>query len=101
MAKLVEVKRHGKAKTGKPKKRYEYSPTELAELKKIGLGISGLIAQTGSSVERFAYETGLGKGHLSRIIRGQANVRYSTLRTIAKGLGIKDVPSLLFKVLDR
>ena len=99
MAKLVEAKIGGPNEKKGRKKRFEYSSAETAELKKLGRGIAFFISKSGKSTEKFAYETGLGKGHLSRIVRGQSDIRYCTLRTIAKGLGFKDVPSFLSEVL--
>jgi predicted transcriptional regulator len=100
MPKLVELsatfKRGGKTSI---KKKYEYSAIERADLVKIGAGIEKLIRKSGKSVEKFAYEMGLGKGNLSRIVHGRSDVRYCTLRTIAKGLDFKDVPTLLSQIL--
>jgi hypothetical protein len=99
MAKLVQAKSDGLNDKKGRKKRFEYSAAETAELKKLGRGIAFFISKSGKSTEKFAYETGLGKGHLSRIVRGQSDIRYCTLRTIAKGLGFKDVPSFLSEIL--
>lgn len=99
MPKLNSNKNDGQTSAAKRAKRYEYTSAELAELKKIGLGIALFISKSGKSVEKFAYEHGLGKGHLSRIIRGKADLRYCTLRTIARGLGFKDVSSFLSEIL--
>lgn len=97
MPKLVDASTTA-ARAGK-KKKYEYSTVERSELKKIGIGIEKLIRKNGKSIEKFAYEMGLGKGNLSRIVHGQSDIRYCTLRTIAKGLDFKDVPTLLSQIL--
>ena len=96
MARLIEQK--GKTKLGKPKRQFVRSTAEARELKQIGHGISALITRSGITIEKFAYGNDLGKGHLSRIIRGDADIRYTTLRVIAKGLGFVGVPALLNKI---
>ncbi len=99
MPKLVAISIHPTTGRNKQSKKYEYSVIEHAELKKMGFGIAKLIRKSGRSIEKFAYEMGLGKGNLSRIIHGKSDVRYCTLRTIAKGLDFKDVPTLLSQIL--
>lgn len=98
MARLIE--RSGKTKLGKPKKQFVRSAAEKHELKRIGKGISALITRSGITIERFAYENDLGKGHLSRIIRGDSDVRYTTLRVISKGLGFKSIAAFLTNLLE-
>ena len=99
MPKLITLNSGKKTASVKPRKKVVYDLAEEAELRKIGKGIARLIMDSQISIERFAYENELGKGHLSRIIRGQADIKYCTLRTISKGLGFKNVASFLEAVL--
>lgn len=98
MTRLIE--RKGKTKLGRPRRRFVRSSNEISELKRIGKGISALITRSGITIERFAYENDLGKGHLSRIIRGDSDIRYTTLRTISNGLGFKSVAAFLSRILE-
>lgn len=99
MPKLVEAKEISSKKNRGRKKQYEYSSAEKAELKKLGRGILLAILRSGNSLEKFAYSNELAKGNLSKITKGTANLRYTTLRAIAKGLGFKSVSSFLAEVL--
>ncbi len=98
MPKLKKITAKGKTATGRFVKKLEYSPKEKSELEALGEGIRELIVHSGSSIERFAYENELGKATVSDLINGKVDVKYCTLRTVAKGLGFKNVTTLLTKI---
>lgn len=55
---------------------------------KLGQRISSLRKRKGKTLEKLAYEVGISKGNLSDIENGKRDLRFSTLRAIADGLGL-------------
>ena len=58
------------------------------EMLSLGARISRERKRRGKTLEKLAYEMGLSKGNLSDVEHGRRDPRYTTLRAIARGLGI-------------
>ena len=55
---------------------------------RLGARIRAFRQAQGLTLEKLAFESGLDKGHLSRLERGLQSPRMSTLRPIAERLGV-------------
>ena len=60
-----------------------------SQLMKLGQFISKERQRKGITLEELATEMDISKGNLSDIENGKRDPRYTTLRAIAKGLGLK------------
>ncbi len=67
---------------------YNNAQTEKKEeeRKRMGQRIDELMRENGLTQTELSRRTGIGQGHVSRIISGQYDVRLSILSTIAKAL---------------
>lgn len=58
-------------------------------LKKFGARMTYIRRSKGISQEKFAYESGLARSHVSGIERGKVNLSLSTIEIIAKTLDVE------------
>ena len=59
-----------------------------SELTKLGKRIQYYMDKRGKSLTQTAYEAGLAKSNLSKIVKGESNPRYTTLLAISEVLEV-------------
>lgn len=75
-----------------------HSKPDLAELKKLGAQIKKVRKEKGMTQKELAHAMDIDFQHIYRLEKGEHNLHYLTLRTVAKGLGV--TLSELLKTLD-
>lgn len=66
----------------------QHAGNEKAFLKTIGKNISRMASQKGISIERLAYESGVSKGYLYDVVKGEGNPSALFLLKISESLGV-------------
>lgn len=81
--------------SGSKNKQQSFSKEELRFLAKIGRRVHKDLYDLGKPVEWLAWEAGLSRATVRRILDANRNVGVLTLQRVAKGLGYKDLAEFM------